>query len=379
MQRVYRFENLRTAPIILMRIVFITRSTLHKVPGGDSQQVLQTARMLKSLAIEVDVKLANEKIDYEKYDLLHFFNIIRPSDMLVHIKRSKKPFVVSTILIDYSVYDKQQRPGFTGKLFKLLPIRDTEYIKTLYRCLLKRDSLVSIDYLWKGQQRSIKEILSKATCVLVQAKEEYNELVDLYQTRPPFSIVKNGVDTDLFTPPTPNQKENNLVLCVARVEGLKNQYNLIQALNNTSCKLVLIGNAAPNQKKYYRQCKKIAAANITFISHLPQQQLVNYYAAAKVHVLPSWFEVCGLSSLEAAAMGCQPVITANGYASSYFGDNAIYCNPAEPSSILEAVKKAMKAGDNRELQKNILQNYTWQKTAEQTLSVYKKYIKQCSH
>ena len=362
-----------------MKIAFITRSTLYAVPGGDSQQVLQTARMLKGLQADVDIKLANEKIDYEKYDLLHFFNIIRPADMLVHIKRSKKPFVVSTILIDYSVYDKQQRTGIAGKLFKLLPIHNTEYIKTLYRCLLKRDSLVSIDYLWKGQRRSIKEILSKATCVLVQAKEEYNELVNLYNIHPPFSIVKNGVDTNLFTPGTADQKENNLVLCVARIEGLKNQYSLIQALNNTPCKLILIGNAAPNQKKYYQQCKKIAAGNITFIPHLPQQQLVNYYATAKVHVLPSWFEVCGLSSLEAAAMGCRLVITANGYAASYFGNDAIYCDPAQPASIREAVKNAMKAGDNGGLQKNILQNYTWQKTAEQTLSVYKKYIKQCSH
>jgi len=362
-----------------MRIAFITRSTLYTVPGGDSQQVLQTARMLKAMGTEVDIKLANEKISYEKYDLLHFFNIIRPADMLVHIKRSNKPFIVSTILIDYSVYDKQQRRGVAGKVFRLLPAANTEYIKTLYRCLLKRDSLVSIDYLWKGQRRSIKEILSKATCVLVQAKEEYNELVNLYHTSPPFTIIKNGVDTNLFVPADPIKKDNNLVLCVARIEGLKNQYSLIQALNNTSYKLILIGDAAPNQKKYYQECKKIAASNISFIPHLPQQQLVNYYAAAKVHVLPSWFEVCGLSSLEAAAMGCRLVITGNGYASSYFGDAALYCDPAQPANIREAVKNAMASADNSNLQKKILQNYTWQKTAEQTMSVYKKYIEQCSH
>ena len=105
-----------------------------------------------------------------------------------------------------------------------------------------------------------------------------------------------------------------MVLCVARIEGIKNQYNLIRALNDTAYKLILIGDAAPNQKGYYRQCKKIAAANISFLDYLPQEQLVDHYAAAKVHVLPSWFEVCGLSSLEAAAMGCRLVITDNGYA-----------------------------------------------------------------
>ena len=118
-----------------------------------------------------------------------------------------------------------------------------------------------------------------------------------------------------------------MVLCVARIEGIKNQYNLIRALNNTPYKLLLIGDAAPNQKKYYRQCKKIAAANISFINYLPQEQLVHYYAAAKVHVLPSWFEVCGLSSLEAAAMGCRVVITDNGYARSYFKECSFLLRP----------------------------------------------------
>ena len=357
-----------------MRIAFITRSTLYTVPGGDSQQVLQTARMLKNLQVDVDIKLAHEKIDYEKYDLLHFFNIIRPADMLVHIKRSKKPFVVSTILIDYAVYDKQQRSGIAGKLFKVLSGGNIEYAKTLYRCLLRRDSLVSISYLWKGQRRSIQEVLSKAACVLVQAEEEYNDLVKLYNISPRFAIIKNGVDASLFTPDGAIERSNYQVLCVARIEGIKNQYHLIQALNNTSYQLTLVGDAAPNQKNYYQQCKKIAASNIVFIPHLPQQQLVNYYAAAKVHILPSWFEVCGLSSMEAAAMGCTLVITNNGYAASYFGDAAVYCNPAEPASILEAVKHATAATGNGDLQKNIVLNYTWQKTAEQTLSVYKKYI-----
>jgi glycosyltransferase involved in cell wall biosynthesis len=78
-------------------------------------------------------------------------------------------------------------------------------------------------------------------------------------------------------------------------------------------------------------------------------------------------------------MGCQPVITGNGYARSYFGDDAFYCNPSIPASILQAVEKAMSSAGTNTLQKNILHNYTWQKTAEQTLSVYKKYIEQCSH
>jgi glycosyltransferase involved in cell wall biosynthesis len=165
-----------------------------------------------------------------------------------------------------------------------------------------------------------------------------------------------------------------MVLCVARIEGLKNQYNLIKALNNTAYTLMLIGDAAPNQKEYYQKCRDIADKNVSFINYLPQQQLADYYAAATVHVLPSWFEVCGLSSMEAAAMGCRIVVTDNGYARSYFADNAFYCDPANPESILQAVDLAMTANSDNSLQKNIMENYSWKKTAADTLAVYKKYL-----
>ena len=132
-----------------MKVLIIVRSTLFTARGGDTIQVEETANELRKIGVEVDIKKTNESINYSSYDLLHFFNIIRPSDILVHIERSKKPFVVSTILIDYSGYDKQQRSGMARKLFKLLPAGGIEYLKTLYRCLMGKDQLVSVSYLWK--------------------------------------------------------------------------------------------------------------------------------------------------------------------------------------------------------------------------------------
>ncbi|HEX2683780.1 MAG TPA: glycosyltransferase family 4 protein, partial [Ferruginibacter sp.] len=331
-----------------MKVAFIVRSTLFTVKGGDTIQVKETARQLREYGVEVDILTASEKINYDQYNLLHFFNIIRPADILVHVKRSGKPFVVSTILVDYAAYDKQQRPGLAGKLFSLLPAGRIEYLKTIYRSLRRQDPLVSIAYLWKGHKRSIREILSKAKAVFVHAQEEYRELVKLYGVAPPYTVIRNGIDKTLFQPSAPANKEQDLVLCVARIEGIKNQYNLIRAINNSAYRLVLIGDVAPNQREYYRECRKIAAENISFVSHLPQNELLEYYAAAKVHVLPSFFEVCGLASLEAAAMGCRIVITDKGYARSYFNDAAFYCDPKDPDNILQAIDDAASANINGE-------------------------------
>lgn len=358
----------------MMKILFIVRSTLFTAKGGDTIQVQETAANLRKAGVLVEIKKASEKIDYDAFDVLHFFNITRPADMLVHISRSGKPFVVSTILINYALYDKYQRKGLAGKLLAVFSAPGIEYAKVLYRFLTGRDKLVSLPYLWKGQQGSIKEILQKARTVIVQAKEEYDELVKLYDIRPDHHVVHNGVNTGLFKNTATVNRTNNLVLCVARIEGIKNQINLIRALNNTAYRLVLIGDAAPGQQGYYRQCKTIAASNVSFINHLPQHELTAYYAEAKVHVLPSWFEVCGLSSMEAAAMGCRVVITDNGYARSYFEEAAFYCDPAKPESILQAVEMAMESDDDEGLQQKILNNYSWQKTATDTLAVYKKII-----
>lgn len=359
---------------MIMKIVFIVRSTLFTAKGGDTIQVKETAANLRNLGVEVDIKKTAEQINYNDYDLLHFFNITRPADILVHIKRSDKPFVVSTILINYALYDKHHRHGLTGKLFSIIPVSGIEYAKTLFRFLAGRDKLVSTSYLWKGQQAGVKEILRKTKAVIVQAKAEYDDLVKLYAVKADYYIIKNGVNTGLFQYSKTVSREKNIVLSVARIEGIKNQYNLIRALNNSPYKLILIGDAAPNQKGYYQKCRNIASANVSFINYLPQQQLAGYYAMAKVHVLPSWFEVCGLSSLEAAAMGCRVVITDNGYARSYFEDEAFYCDPAKPESILQAVDMAMQADHEDGLQKKIPEYYSWKNTAADTLAVYKKYI-----
>jgi glycosyltransferase involved in cell wall biosynthesis len=81
-------------------------------------------------------------------------------------------------------------------------------------------------------------------------------------------------------------------------------------------------------------------------------------------------ETPGLSSLEAAAMGCNIVATKKGDPYDYFGDYAFYCEPDNIESIKNAIDQAFTAKVNPELKKRVLENYIWEKTAEQTLKGY---------
>jgi glycosyltransferase involved in cell wall biosynthesis len=356
-----------------MKVAIIARSTLYRVPGGDTVQAVQTARHLTNIGIDMEVHLCDEDIHYNKYDLLHFFNITRPADILYHSKRANKPFVVSTILCNYSEYDKYHRKK-AGLLFSMLPTDSIEYLKTMARWLLGKDHLSSIDYVWKGQRRSIMDILRRSAVLLPNSRSEYNRLKENYSGENRHLVIPNGVDPCIFKYNPDIKKDEKLVLCVARIEGIKNQLNLIKALNNTEYRLLLIGSHSPNQSAYYEECRAAAADNVTFIGHIPQQDLVKYYQQAKVHVLPSWFETTGLSSIEAGAMGCNIVITDRGDAKEYFGSDAFYCDPDDPKSMFRAVKQASMASYSENLGKRINEQFTWKEAAVQTLKAYQTAI-----
>lgn len=356
-----------------MKILFIVRATLFTNRGGDSIQIQKTAEYLNKIGIEVSIKLTNERINYSPFDLIHFFNIIRPADILLHIRRSNKPYVVSPIFVEYAEYDRRIRSGIAGYFFKLLSADTIEYAKVIARKIINKERIISNEYLYLGHTRSVKRILRHAELLLPNSNSEYNRLLHTYHIQKEFDVVPNAVDEIFLQQSATVTKDPKMVICVGRIEGLKNQLTLIRALNNTKYSLFVIGNISVNQMRYYEQCKKEAAANIHFLPYLPQDKLLQYYHKAKVHVLPSWFETTGLSSLEAAAMGCNIVITNKGDTREYFGDDAFYCDPSSPESVFTAVETAIHSGGN-DLRKKIIERYTWKRTAEKTALAYHKVL-----
>ncbi len=352
----------------------ISRATLFSSPGGDTVQVEETANCLRKIGVFVDIKLSNEVIDYKEYDLIHFFNIIRPNDILGHLKKITVPFVVSTIFVDYSEYELKVRKGLLGFLSKLTSSDFIEYLKVLARALKNGEKIGAFSYLFYGHKKSIKKIIHRAACLLPNSKSEYQRLVSHYGIESSYEVIPNAININKFSSTKTNKLEKEGVICVARIEGRKNQLNLIKALAKTSYKLIIIGSPSPNNLEYYELCKKTAGKNTSFISHINQDELSSYYSNAKVHVLPSWFETTGLSSLEAGYLGCNLVVTDKGDVKEYFEDFATYCNPEDPNSIKEAVTKAYELANNDKLKNHILENFTWDITAKKTKEAYLKVL-----
>jgi len=354
-----------------MRVALIARSTLYTVPDGDTTQVTETCRFLNKLGMIAEVRLSSGQINYELYDLLHFFNLIRPADIFYQSRKANKPYVISTILVDYNEYDKHHRGGLAS-IFNYLSADGIEYMKTMAQCTLGCDCLASRNYIWKGQKRGIMEILRKAAMIPPNSESEYRRVEQYYPTKVKYKIIPNRIGPGKFAPQHAKKRDDTM-LCVASVEDIKNQANLIEGLNNSKFNVTLVGSGSPGQSDYYKYCTGIAAGSIQFIDYLPQHELVKYYRQAKGHILPSWFEATGLVSLEAAVIGCNIVISNRSDAREYFGNHAFYYDPADPESLLQALQQASETPCDKELRNLILEKYTWQQAALQTLKHINQY------
>ena len=230
----------------------------------------------------------------------------------------------------------------------------------------------------ESAEHAMRRVLFRyADALLPQSEREAALLArDFDASRERIVITPNGIDP-LFTRAHSGETfekkygVRDFVLCAARMDALKNQWRLIQALHDESMTLVLIGRAESDAYAVRcRQAAQGARAHILFLPALPRHELVYAYAAARVHALVSWYDVAPIAALEAAALGCQIVLTNESGGSDYFGADAWYCDPGDTVSICDAVRAASTSPRSNTLPERITRECTWERAAEQTRRGY---------
>lgn len=368
-----------------MRVLLQSRTTLFSVPGGDTTQVVRTAEALRAVGCEVDVSVEIEP-DVRRYDLVHLFNFTRPQDVYaqaLHAKRYGKKIALSTIYVSYEAYDEQARSGIAGHVFRRIPSRQREYLKVIARAMLNGERNRGVrKVLFTGFRAAQERLLTHVDVLLPNSRSEQDRLISHFPQAGsiPTVIVPNAVDVDAFAKDADSTEVpehlNDCVLCVARIDGLKNQLNLLRAMQDLPMPVVLIGQPAPNHRKYFEQVKRECTARTHIVGPVEHHKLSAYYRAAKVHALVSWMETTGLSSLEAGLCGCNLVITPMGDTREYFQDDAFYCHPGSVDSIRDAIVRAHAAPRNPKLKQRITGNFTWSKAADRTLRAYQDVLGQ---
>jgi len=356
-----------------MKILFISRSTLFSQPGGDTLQIEETAYYLNRLGYEVDIKLRGHSFDVSQYDIVHFFNLFRPADLLPYLKDIKK-LVITSIYIDYSEYDAAHRGKLFTRLHRKLGKFKIEYLKALARWMNGNDQSTGLSFLLQGQQASISKILKKCDYLITASNKEYEILKNDFPEAAGVPYKKVNLGTEHFISTVNGTPEkSDRIICAARVEGIKNQLNLIKAVNGLPYPVEIFGKASANQEDYWKLCQEIAGPNVKFRGQANKEQLSKAFASSKVHAMPSYYETTGLSTLEALKSGCQVVISDRGAQKEIFEKHAHFCEPSDPESIAAAIEEAMK--DNSDHSEWINANFSWSQAARQIAGVYKEILK----
>lgn len=363
----------------MMRVLFQTRTNLFEAPGGDMVQMLKTKEFLEKKGIQVDISLDFEP-NLESYDLVHLFNLMEPQDIYLQLKNAQKQnkkVVLSTIYGLYTEFERKARGGLFQKVANFLSPYQIVYIKTMVKHYKeKRMHKGVLKMLYKGHYGLMKEIVDNTSVFLPNSDSEMKRVAMEFKLKSPKYIsIPNAIDKSVFmesddTQTNPFLKYKDCILCAARIEGRKSTLNLVRAVKDTNYQLVLVGKESQNQKEYVKQVHEEAGENVTFLGAISHEELNKLYQVCKVHALVSWMETPGLSSLEAAAMGKNIVVTTKGDTYDYFEDYAYYCEPDDVESIKKAIDEAYNSPVNPKLKQKILEKYTWEQTAIETLKAY---------
>jgi glycosyltransferase involved in cell wall biosynthesis len=155
----------------------------------------------------------------------------------------------------------------------------------------------------------------------------------------------------------------------------KNAVRLVEAIGPTGIPLVLAGTATPGPVLDRLKALAERYRNVTMLGFLDAKDLASMYAACKLFCLPSEHEGTGLAALEAASYGARVVITRNGGTADYFRDFAKYVDPLSVTDIRAAIERAWNRPASDALRQHVVQNLTWDQSACQLVTAYRRHIK----
>lgn len=177
--------------------------------------------------------------------------------------------------------------------------------------------------------------------------------------------------------------EGDFILFVGTIEPRKNLPTLLAAYKKlldsykTTARLVIAGHKGWLAEEVDQAVIKHKLADaVCFLGSVPNEELAHLYNAARVLALPSFYEGFGLPPLEAMASGT-PVIVSN--ISSFpevVGDAGLLIEPGNVDAWAIALHRILTEDDlHAELSAKGLKRaalYSWERTARETLNVYKK-------
>jgi glycosyltransferase involved in cell wall biosynthesis len=356
----------------MSKIIYAYNILGFQKPGGGETQLLETLKYVKKQGFIAH--LFNPFLKLNSYDILHIFGL---THHLLDIAEFWKSNIGNPLVITPLWWPFEEYYARTGRRILVLQNEIYRYFRRVpYFYEFQRYLNIRLDF------RGL--LLDKGDVVIATSNMERDLLARHFGIpHSKIRVVYNGVSRRFYEEADPTlfikrYGIQNFVLCVAGIYPKKNQLALLRALEKEKeIPLVFIGPVV--DKQYYYKLLEFSRkrGNVYFLGEIPYDSplLPSAYAAAKVCVLPSWFDAPGLVTLEATLAGCRAVVTNRGPMKEYFGDLVLYIDPRDIEDIREKVLQAYFSElDICRLRRHILQNFTWDNVLRPLIDLYRELV-----
>ncbi len=273
------------------------------------------------------------------------------------------------------------RNKFSQKGFIADKIKKYFYLRDL-RCVEHADSVVTNSKFTKSDLVKYTDIAEeKITVTHLGIDEGFR--------------IKNKVESSKGKGVSSKGKED-YVLYLGGVEENKNILKLLEAFSLlridsssgsriTNTRLILAGGQFVNENKLEtrRVLELVNELNLQQYverpGYVPQEELPQLYAKAKVFVYPSLYEGFGLPPVEAMACGAPVVVSNTTSMPEICGSAAVYIDPRSVESIKQGIEKVLNLyGTDQytalvEKGTDWAEQYSWEKCAKETLNVLEQF------
>lgn len=176
----------------------------------------------------------------------------------------------------------------------------------------------------------------------------------------------------------PHEKLAIITRRMVRKNGVIYLAQAMQHLNNQDLKLLFIGDGE-EQAAIGETLETHFAGRYIMLGAMQHSEIVPYYSAADLSILPSLMEATSISCLEAMAASL-PIVCSNVGGLPFLvedGVNGYLSRPADPVSLAECLERLL-SGDMQTMgaasRRAVDEKFSWLKIAEQTIDSYKKLL-----
>ena len=364
--------------------------------GGIAAHVYELARALQNLGNEVTIVTFRDALFAPKevtIDGLHVVRIYLPRNTVLlypafalfeyfSVRRIIKAKKIDLLHSHYVFPD-----GFVSRLQPGVPGIATEHTSGF------------LDRLEQGKMLGLYRWVYARMDHIITPSDELAEAVgSLGIPRQKITFVSNGVDTEKFAPEALPKNlrqqyglapETRIVLCPRRLEPKNGIKYLVEAVpvvlrKCPDTRFFIVGGSYPDQLALLqkRAFELDVQDHITFVGSVPNAEMVSWYTAADVVVLPSLKEATSIAGLEAMACG-RPLVGTSVGGIPYLiddGKTGLLVELRDPCGLADALVHILTDdAARREMgataRKKAVDRFSWTRIAGIVHSVYKKNLR----